>query len=644
MDNSHEIFEAKISVRSKLRYLQKIKSKLQPFPNRYMMFRDSVFGPWLNLKDFSNDNHMLNYVLQHQVHVKEFSADCPPILFKISNHYHHFGREEFCLVTGFRCVKVKELWQIIDNEKLWCALDDEDAVRTKYDNEKLWCALDDEDAVRVVDYVNVVEDDCTLVEQTKKPSCSNPDQVDAVINRGVPLVQRTPHVLRNVVSSYKGLVEPKIIDTVDLLCKQLIDVRPEMEGMFDQLKLKVIHTLTTTLESERKHAEVVDAEVVNCETNLVECPLVEKDIGVLRVAVDSSDMNLVDCPVVHKENSEPKHFTFTDTHTSTMKHLVNACAFVSHPFPFYDILKADKCIEPPQDTNDTDDDYMDFENNPSQYCLDNMTIGIEEDTQNGELTHTEKMGLRGEDKQIANENSDFDTLLKDGNMNLDKLIADVTKSKNKSVLRRNCKRNPTKVTVPTCMKSFLRNGVRPKQLYKFPWVNYGIVVDEHFWLALLGLDENRTGWLTHGLSLVFGDPLQTALAYREHEPPVDELSRWAAAKVSKRNRKSANWIVTGIEHMKMYHVKDHKAVHVIDLSKGECSCRKWQLLGLPCGHVCAVSRVLNMSNSNRWAKAWFSRRTLKATYEQLVYPLPDVMLWVTPNDLQVVLPPALVKP
>ncbi|GJY97469.1 hypothetical protein Tco_0514379 [Tanacetum coccineum] len=96
----------------------------------------------------------------------------------------------------------------------------------------------------------------------------------------------------------------------------------------------------------------------------------------------------------------------------------------------------------------------------------------------------------------------------------------------------------------------------------------------------------------------------------EDEPPVDELSRWTAAKVGKINRKSANWIVTG----------------------------------LPCGHVCAVSRELNMTNSNRWAKAWFSRRTLKATYQQLVYSLPDVSLWVTPNDLQVVLPPALVKP
>ncbi|GKE12789.1 hypothetical protein Tco_1416340 [Tanacetum coccineum] len=150
--------------------------------------------------------------------------------------------------------------------------------------------------------------------------------------------------------------------------------------MFDQLKSKVIDTLTTTLESARNHAEVVEAEVVNCETNLVECLLVEKYVGVLRVAVDSCDMNLVDCPVVHKENSEPKHFTFTDTQPSTMEHLANACAFVSPPFLFYDSPKANKCVEPAQDTNDTDDDYMDFDNNPSQYCLDNMSIAIEEDT------------------------------------------------------------------------------------------------------------------------------------------------------------------------------------------------------------------------------------------------------------------------
>ncbi|GJS44564.1 hypothetical protein Tco_0594685 [Tanacetum coccineum] len=265
--------------------------------------------------------------------------------------------------------------------------------------------------------------------------------------------------------------------------------RPEMEGMVDQLKSKVIDTLTTTLESVPKHAEVVEAEVVNCETNLVECPLVEKDVIVLRVVIDSCDMNLVDCPVVHKENSEPKRFTFIDTQPSTMEHLVNACAFVSPPFPFYDSPKADKCVEPAQDTNDTDDDYMDFENDPSQ---------------NGELT----ISLYEEPQKETAKCSE------DGNMNLDKLIADVTKFENKSQrpttpqVKKKRKRfnnlNPiefslTALSEHDCSQQTLQpfkeqpyEGYSPdvyeilfkewcstKATDKFPWVNYGIVVDEH---------------------------------------------------------------------------------------------------------------------------------------------------------------------
>nr|GEV65241.1 hypothetical protein [Tanacetum cinerariifolium] len=93
-----------------------------------------------------------------------------------------------------------------------------------------------------------------------------------------------------------------------------------------------------------------------------------------------------------------------------------------------------------------------------------------------------------------------------------------------------------------------------------------------------------------------------------------------------------------------YDVKDNKTVHIVDLVKRQCSCLKWQLSGLPCGHVCAMSRCVRMKNCNKWEKWWFSKRTLKATYQELLYPLPDQNVWVTPNDLKVVLPPALVKP
>nr|GEZ27377.1 hypothetical protein [Tanacetum cinerariifolium] len=94
------------------------------------------------------------------------------------------------------------------------------------------------------------------------------------------------------------------------------------DATINPLKSKVIDILTTTFESASNPAEVIEAKVVNCEANLV--------------------------------------------------------AFVS-PLTFSDSLKPNKFVEPAQVTNGIDD-CMDIENDPSKYCLDNMTIGIEEDT------------------------------------------------------------------------------------------------------------------------------------------------------------------------------------------------------------------------------------------------------------------------
>ncbi|PWA49782.1 hypothetical protein CTI12_AA480450 [Artemisia annua] len=127
----------------------------------------------------------------------------------------------------------------------------------------------------------------------------------------------------------------------------------------------------------------------------------------------------------------------------------------------------------------------------------------------------------------------------------------------------------------------------------------------------------------------------------EGEPPADALTSWASAKVNDRMIKSATWVIRGIRHGKIYQVRDSRSVHTVNLTEGECSCRKWQLSGLPCGHVCAVARFSGMSNCNHWAKGWFSQTTLKRTYQQLVHPLKEP--WETPGDVQVVLPPAIVK-
>nr|GEU96799.1 transposase, MuDR, MULE transposase domain protein [Tanacetum cinerariifolium] len=95
----------------------------------------------------------------------------------------------------------------------------------------------------------------------------------------------------------------------------------------------------------------------------------------------------------------------------------------------------------------------------------------------------------------------------------------------------------------------------------------------------------------------------------------DELTDWAAKKVNNRMLKSANWQVESIDQSKVYQVTGHRQVHTVDLIKCECTCRKWKLSGLPCGYVCAVSRVVSLTNCNRWALDSFTKSTLKATYD-----------------------------
>ncbi|GKG57591.1 hypothetical protein Tco_0587189, partial [Tanacetum coccineum] len=70
--------------------------------------------------------------------------------------------------------------------------------------------------------------------------------------------------------------------------------------MVDQLKTKLIDSLTTTVESVVEHVGVAPAEVLNYEINLVDCLVVEKDVGVVQGEVVNYKMNLVDCLIVEK--------------------------------------------------------------------------------------------------------------------------------------------------------------------------------------------------------------------------------------------------------------------------------------------------------------------------------------------------------
>ncbi|GJV59689.1 transposase, MuDR, MULE transposase domain protein [Tanacetum coccineum] len=82
---------------------------------------------------------------------------------------------------------------------------------------------------------------------------------------------------------------------------------------------------------------------------------------------------------------------------------------------------------------------------------------------------------------------------------------------------------------------------------------------------------------------------------------VHTLSDWATHKVMDRMQKSANWKVYRIQQGKVYQVDDRRKVHRVDLTTRSCTCHKWQLLGIPYGHVIAVGRVMGCTDCSDMA-------------------------------------------
>lgn len=152
--------DAKVTFRSRLDYITIIRGLLNT--NRAILFRATVFGPWLDIPPFSADTHLLNYFYQNQVSVDE-SEDCPSLTFKIGDNVLEFGREQFCMITGFvfghvpsehflnvhglphspfydrlfpqnqsrktKKIKGEQLCALLKPGEEWDALSDEDAVR-----------------------------------------------------------------------------------------------------------------------------------------------------------------------------------------------------------------------------------------------------------------------------------------------------------------------------------------------------------------------------------------------------------------------------------------------------------------------------------------------------------------------------------
>lgn len=129
----------------------KVRVRLEAYPARLRLFRDTCFAPWLDLVD--QRDPML-------VHIFLLSQYLPPVPvtdsveFHVGPHVLHFTREHFCLITGFRfgtervrrrpkvdtfhsihfpgrysTILVSDLIDLLDDDTRFSAMSDDDAVR-----------------------------------------------------------------------------------------------------------------------------------------------------------------------------------------------------------------------------------------------------------------------------------------------------------------------------------------------------------------------------------------------------------------------------------------------------------------------------------------------------------------------------------
>ena len=122
-----------------------------------------------------------------------------------------------------------------------------------------------------------------------------------------------------------------------------------------------------------------------------------------------------------------------------------------------------------------------------------------------------------------------------------------------------------------------------------------------------------------------------------------EITDWAADKVEKRKRKSVRWVVYGINQFQ-YQVSDGLYNREVNLLTKQCECRKWELSGIPCGHVIAVSRFLGQTNCVQYVEHWFKKEKYQATYAESIQFVGNFNEWEYPSHIHPVTPPNMNNP
>ncbi|KAK8627836.1 hypothetical protein V6N13_135434 [Hibiscus sabdariffa] len=130
----------------------------------------------------------------------------------------------------------------------------------------------------------------------------------------------------------------------------------------------------------------------------------------------------------------------------------------------------------------------------------------------------------------------------------------------------------------------------------------------------------------------------------------DQAEKWTGLLCPKIQKKLDN--ATSLAHNcwplyaggQMYQVScGPSSQHSVNIQEWTCSCRKWQLTGIPCIHAISVILLIE-DRPEKYVDSCYSVSTQRAIYSQLISPVRGEQQWATNDTMEPILPPMFRRP
>ncbi|KAK3031452.1 hypothetical protein RJ639_036512 [Escallonia herrerae] len=80
-----------------------------------------------------------------------------------------------------------------------------------------------------------------------------------------------------------------------------------------------------------------------------------------------------------------------------------------------------------------------------------------------------------------------------------------------------------------------------------------------------------------------------------------------------------------------FEIVSTERTNIVDIRSRVCSCRRWQLYGMPCAHA-AAALISCGQNAHLFAEHCFTVDSYRETYSQMIYPIPERITWKEPGE------------